>query len=125
MEAIFRVRGAVTRRFDDAPVPGLCVEAFDQDVFRRQCVGRATTDERGRYEIEFRHQDFSGRHLPLEWAPDLYVTVSDADGQEVATTRGALRRNAGVETRIDVQVSLPTKETLESASRWFGPISAR
>ncbi|MEN8158762.1 MAG: hypothetical protein ABFS41_01675 [Myxococcota bacterium] len=122
MDAIFRVCGAVTRRFDDVPVRGVRVEAFDDDVFRRQCVGHAITDEAGYYEILFRQQDFSGRRLPLEQEPDLYVTVLDADGFEMATTRRALRRNAGVETRIDVQVSLPTEDTLKSARGPFGTL---
>lgn len=61
----------------DRPAEGVRVTAFDSDIFDDEQMGRAMTDSKGYYEIQYRggHWD-SCPHEWNCWRPDIYVTLS-------------------------------------------------
>jgi 5-hydroxyisourate hydrolase-like protein (transthyretin family) len=99
------VRGQVTDA-DGNPAAGLTVTLYDQDLIFDDRRGQTTTDSNGEYRFTYRTRDF--RDL-IEARPDLYVTVRDAQGNELCTAPSRLRAEAGREEVIDVQ--LPKRGT--------------
>jgi len=95
----FLVRGTVTDP-EGRPARGLTVVAFDQDLRKRQELGRAPTGKDGRYEIaydagQFRHAEKAGA--------DLVVEVQTADGEVLYTSD--VRFNTSPQETIDVSLT--------------------
>lgn len=82
---------------------GLQVRLFDRDRRLDDFLGQATTDEFGDFHIIYHERDFleSG-----EGAPELYITVSDAAGRQLFTSRETLRFNAGRLEWFDISLDI-------------------
>src|SRR5829696_1712653 len=98
----FIVRGHV-RQSDGAPLAGLTVRAFDQDLpslNRDEPLGKSTTDAHGEYEIKYTAGQFSKAEKA---SADLIVRVFDT-GKELA--QSPTRFNAQPIEVIDVTIDL-------------------
>jgi hypothetical protein len=76
----FRVAGTIEEQETGRPLPGLVVHAYDKDLLFDDYLGRAVTDNDGRFSIEFNEdmfRDFS------ELEPDLYLKIYDATGSRL------------------------------------------
>lgn len=101
------VTGIVSNAQTGAPVPNLTVKAFDYDyLLRDEDLGKDTTDESGRYTIKFHWRDF---FKLLEFRPDVYIKVFDAEGRLLKDTRPDVVRNGNPyqEIHAEVQVDQP------------------
>ncbi|HJX26587.1 MAG TPA: hypothetical protein VJ885_01640, partial [Thermoanaerobaculia bacterium] len=78
----FAVRGTVTEP-GGRRARGLIVMAFDQDLRRREELGRAQTDGHGEYVIEYSAEHFTRAE---KGSADLVVEVIDPAGQVLHTT---------------------------------------
>lgn len=77
-------------------VGGLLVRLFDKDRRYDDKLGAALTDKNGNFTISYRVQDFREGDEP---GPDLYLLVTDQEGNDQFTSAGAVRFDAGrVET---------------------------
>ena len=74
------------------PAAGLTINVLDRDRKYDDLLGEDTTDEFGDFHVIYHERDFKemGENLP-----ELYVTVKDAAGNDLFTSRGSVRYNAG------------------------------
>jgi hypothetical protein len=74
------------------PAAGLTVNVLDRDRKYDDLLGEDTTDEQGDFNVIYHERDFKemGENLP-----ELFVIVKDAAGNELFTSRGNVRYNAG------------------------------
>ena len=99
----FRVTGVIEEKETDRPLRDLIVRAFDKDRFFDDKVGYATTDEDGRFEIQFNTEDF---REAWESRPDLYLRIFDRDGiRQIHETTEAIRWNASHDEHFRVLIS--------------------
>jgi hypothetical protein len=98
------VQGSVTLT-DGTPVPNLRVVAIDRDFRAEQVLGKARTDDQGRYRIAYCAADAVRAE---KGSADVGIRVFAADGKTLlrAPTSRDLVMNAPVEARIDVTVNL-------------------
>jgi hypothetical protein len=88
----FQITGTVQEAETGRRLAKLVVRAFDRDLLSDDKVGVATTDEDGRFEIQYTSADFSDLR---ETRPDLYLRVYDAQGTALLLeTTDAIRWNA-------------------------------
>jgi hypothetical protein len=87
----FLIRGQIVSEEGEA-IPGLLVDAYDDDLFIDDHLGSATTDSKGSFEVQFQTGAFR-RFLDLEAKPDIYLKVSTPDGKVVYTSE--VRSEAG------------------------------
>ena len=103
------VRGSVV---DTAGVPGVLVRLFDKDRLYDDLLGATQTGKKGQYKITYRRQDF---REGLEPGADLYLTVTDAEGNVLYSSKDAIRFDAGREEEFDIV--LPGKEEQKSRKK--------
>lgn len=77
---------------ENKPASGLTVRLYDRDRKYDDFLGESETDANGDFSIIYHERDFmeSGENLP-----ELYVTISDAKGKEVYSSRDNVRFNSG------------------------------
>jgi hypothetical protein len=68
------------------PLSGVQVTAYDADWIQDDCLGSATTDDEGKFRIDYAQADFLQTPLsPIinyeQGGPDLYFTVESPTGQ--------------------------------------------
>ena len=98
----YRVEGTIREAESGAPVEGLLVRGFDQDVILDDFLGETRTDAEGHFALEFTDEPF--RSI-FDENPDLYLRVYDATGaREVFSTRSQVRRSAGAEERYELRI---------------------
>src|SRR3989304_7326169 len=109
----FLVKGRVTSK-DDKLIPGLVVDAYDDDLFLDDHLGSATADKDGIFEIKFEAGAFRN-FLDRESRPDIYLTVKTPEGKVVHKTD--ISRESGVveEFIIKLDMKLST-EALRTCS---------
>jgi len=96
----YRIFGVVREAESGRPLAGLRVRAFDEDLLLDDALGEATTDEAGRFEIDFTELRFRDA---FEQRPDVYLRVlSPGAGRELSVTR--VRRNAKGDEDFEVWV---------------------
>lgn len=100
-KAGFSIRGCIRGIQSGQPMPGLRVQALDQDLLFDDRLGTATTDAKGRFEIRYRQSDFSDF---FERHPDIYLRVFAPDGALLLTTEDAVRFEAGRHERFELTV---------------------
>lgn len=105
------VRGKVVDAAGNA-VPGVLVRLFDKDRLYDDLLGATQTDKKGQFEIKYRLQDF---REGLEPGADLYLTVTDAEGNILYQTKDAVRFNAGREEEFEIV--LPGKKEQKSKKK--------
>jgi hypothetical protein len=104
-EEPFVVRGTI-RRGDGRPAVGALVRAYDQDLRKKQLLGKATTDATGRYSISCPSRKFL---LAEKNSADLCVIVVNAKGKDLASSKVLF--NAPSEVVIDLTLP-PDGQTL-------------
>lgn len=109
----FSIRGRIRGAQSGRVMPGLTVQALDQDLVFDDRLGTATTDPGGRFEIRYQKSDFSDF---IERRPDIYLRVLAPDGALLLTTEQAVRFNAGKSERFDLRVSEGTARIDDSAT---------
>jgi len=100
---VWTICGDVTLCETEEPVEGLTVIAFDRDWIQDDELGSATTDQNGRFRIDYLRQDFEpGTVIDVELigGPDLYFRVETPGGQALLAEdpsegRTSSRENAG------------------------------
>ena len=97
-----RFKGTVVVEETGAPLPGLFVKAYDEDLLFDDLLGTASTDTEGTFEIVSEPEDF--REL-FERKPDLYFKVFRADRKTlVQSTERDVRRNAADKARVHIAI---------------------
>lgn len=109
------VMGRVTSRASQIPLAGLRVHAFDADLYQDDPLGSATTDEQGKFRIDFPGQLFRrvpGKGVDFESkGPDVYFRIEGPDGTLlIAEDRG----RANSPDRRDVGTVLDTELVVDS-----------
>ncbi|MGD2089730.1 MAG: neuraminidase-like domain-containing protein [Candidatus Aminicenantes bacterium] len=102
---IFRIEVQVLNRKDKKPVPGLRVEVWDKDKKYDQALGRATTDAKGYFLLEFNETDFKDRDV--EKLPDVYFKIFLGDQMIKDTEDSIICNLASQETIIIMEVDIP------------------
>ena len=100
---VWTICGDVTLCETEEPIKGLTVIAFDRDWVQDDELGSATTDQHGRFRIDYLRQDFEpGTFIDVELVggPDLYFRVETPAGQALldedpSEGRTSSRENAG------------------------------
>lgn len=80
--------GKVVAKEEMEPMPGVEVTAFDADWIQDDHLGSATTDDKGRFRIDFARSDFLRTPLsPIinyeQGGPDLYFIVASPAGEQL------------------------------------------
>ena len=94
------VRGVVADK-EGQGIGGLLVSLYDKDLLFDDVLGTAATDESGSYKIMYRTEAFQDL---FEKRPDLYLKVMDEQGNEVYSSRKAVRFAAGRVETLDVAI---------------------
>lgn len=105
------VRGSVVDAAGNA-VPGVLVRLFDKDRLYDDLLGATQTGKKGQFEIKYRLQDF---REGLEPGADLYLTVTDAEGNVLYSSKDAIRFDAGREEEYDIE--LPDEDDSDSGDQ--------
>jgi hypothetical protein len=79
---------------------GLIVSAFDEDLLFDDHLGTTTTDELGRFLIEFTEDAFRDF---AELDPDLYLRVYDSTGERLLH-RTPVQRNIGSDEHFRIPI---------------------
>ena len=67
------VKGRIVDREGGAPVGGAKVEVYDKDLLIDDYLGTATTDEDGRFQVDFTWADY--KDGVFEGRPDIFLKV--------------------------------------------------
>jgi len=104
------------RVFDTAgkPPAGLTVRVFDRDRKLDDLLGETETDQYGDFSVVYHARDFYEKG---ENAPELYVMVEDAAGNELFSSRENVRPQAGQSEYFVIQLS---KVTTKAAAKKRG-----
>lgn len=94
------VKGRVTDKSGKG-LKGLVVAVYDKDLFFDDAIGETLTDNEGNYSLSYYAEDF--RFL-IERKADLYVIVSDRNGNKLHDGKNETRHNVGRVEIIDVQI---------------------
>lgn len=97
----YRVAGVIREAESGRPVPGLWVQAFDEDVQSDDFLGECGTDADGRFEIDFTDADFKD---VLESRPDLYLLVRSEARGVILDTSFEVRRDASESEYFELTV---------------------
>jgi len=97
-DAPWIVHGSVEDEAGNA-VPGVLVRLFDKDRLYDDLLGATQTGKKGQFEIKYRLQDF---REGLEAGADLYLTVTDAEGNILYESKDAIRFDAGREEEFEI-----------------------
>jgi hypothetical protein len=94
------------------PVEGMRVRAFDRDRKYDDLLGETETDSNGDFAIVYHERDFAeaGENLP-----ELYVMVSDQNGEILYSSRDQIRFEAGKSEYFLIQISEPRRKTKKKA----------
>lgn len=87
-----------------SPASGLTVRVFDRDRKYDDLLGGTETDDLGDFAVLYSARAFKevGEKLP-----DLYVTVSDASGNVIYSSRSAVRYEAGRSEYFAIRLEAP------------------
>lgn len=97
-----RVKGTIVEEESGQPLAGLRVRAYDKDLVFDDDLGEATTDEAGRFEIDYMEAQYRDLN---ETQPDLYLRVYNADGSVLLhSTEKKVRRSAQVTERYEIRI---------------------
>ncbi len=63
------------------PMEGVTVNVYDKDVMVDDHLGKAVTEENGKFRVEFTQADYTPPFSPGEGRPDIYLKLTHADGR--------------------------------------------
>jgi outer membrane protein assembly factor BamB len=101
MAQSFRITGVVIEKGTKRPLPGLLVQASDQDHLYDDRLATVTTDQSGRFELHYAGEEY--REL-FEKRPEIFLRVLDASGSEIYCTEDPVRWNAGTDEEVTIEV---------------------
>ena len=107
------VRGAVIDE-EGIGIGGLIVSLYDKDLIFDDVLGTTATDRSGYFKIMYRTEAF--RDL-FEERPDLYLKVTDNEGNELYTSKEAVWFEAGRIETFNVTVEQESDDEEEQGSR--------
>lgn len=98
---VWKVYGRIA---DDAgkSVSGATIRVFDKDSRFGDKLGTCRTNDKGEFEIQYNSSDFGDL---IAANPDIYLKVTDADGNVLHTTKQAVRFAAGHADAFNIQIS--------------------
>lgn len=99
-EESFVVSGTV-RRSDGRPAAGAIVRAYDQDLRKKQLLGKKVTDAAGHYSIDYTSRKFLRAE---KGRAELYVALVDAKGKKLVSSEVLF--NAPSEASINLTLPL-------------------
>jgi hypothetical protein len=102
-EELFAVSGTI-RYSDDRPAAGALVHVFDQDLRKKQLLGKAVTDDAGHYSISYTSRKFLRAE---KTSAGLCVVAVDAKGKELVSSEVLF--NAPSEATIDLTLPVDRK----------------
>lgn len=91
------------------PLPGLLVSGFDRDRQYHDHLGAALTNREGNFTINYHHQAF---REGTETGPDLYVTVTDVDGNLLYSSMDTIRENASPDETYEIVIDIRPSPTV-------------
>lgn len=103
------VKGVVMDEQGEAQ-PGLLVRVVDKDRQYDDLLGAAQTDKEGRFEISYRLQDFKEGPEP---GADLYLLVTDEEGEVLYSSEEAVRYDAGRVEEYEITIEGDSDEDKE------------
>ena len=108
---LFRITGKVIDGKTLLGVPGLRVEAWDEDLVFNDLVGSAITDDEGSFQMQFDESYF--RELFLDRQPDLFFRIF-RDNFLIGSTENSVMWNVETaETQVSIEIDLaPAEETM-------------
>lgn len=102
---VFIVRGTI-RQADGTPLPGVVVQAFDQDMLYVQELGQMITMT-GVYEISYKREQFRRAE---QGSADLFIVVSYPNAPEITLAKSEIIFHARPIETIDLVVSKTVSE---------------
>jgi len=79
------VKGRIVAKQTGAPVVGAVVEVYDKDLLLDDYLGTATTDNDGRFQVDFTWSEY--RDGPFEGRPDIFLTVRNPSTGKTTKSR--------------------------------------
>lgn len=70
-----KVTGRIVQRNEGEPIKGAKVQVWDKDMLIDDFLGESSTDEKGRFEVEFGTSDF--KDGVYENRPDIFLKVDN------------------------------------------------
>ena len=101
----FRIKGEIREKESGLPVKGLRVRAYDKDLLWDDLLGTATTDQEGKFEMDYSSKDF--REL-LEARPEIYLVVYAPPRTLLLKTRDSVRAGAKEGEHFDLEIDRET-----------------
>jgi len=95
-DEVLRITGRVMRP-ENTPVSNAVVAAFDKRLRSEVMLGKTTTDEEGRYELEYPAEELRKAHKNQ---PDLVIRALDQEDREIASSK--VIYNARQEEMVDL-----------------------
>jgi hypothetical protein len=100
----YKVYGRVRRSDNVVGIPGLRVNAYDNDwITADDHLGSDTTNAQGDFSITFDRDDFDAGWFDFESGPDVYLKIYNDQGRLVF--RSDERGGAGKETYFDIRLN--------------------
>ncbi len=99
----FLIYGRVLASENGDPLADLTVLALDKDLLTDDCLGTATTDKNGYFEIRFTEKAF--RDNVLEGRPDVYLQVYNEHQNLIWSSRNKVRYGASDSERFDIKIA--------------------
>jgi hypothetical protein len=97
---VLNISGRVREIETGRPVKGITVEAYDADVLSDDLLGRAQTDDEGRYAVQTKSRVGLFRERP-----DAYIILKDGQGRTLKSTRSSYLHDITNDVIIDVPIS--------------------
>src|SRR6266540_7112576 len=98
----FRIRGRVQQLESHKALPGLVVEALDNNFMVDRRLSSTNTDIKGRFELHYEKAS-SGQAFEVQ-SPDLYLLVKTRDGAPIYVTPDKLQYEVGGTKKLVVQI---------------------
>ena len=98
----FKINGVVYVKETKHPIPNVIVRAYDKDLLFDDLLGDTTTDNFGRFELQYSEIDFKDL---FEKQPDIYFRIFDPSGKKlIHLSVDSVRWNAEAEEYFEIPI---------------------